>query len=87
MADSKKTDPNETAKPKSEMAKILEKAYGPGCDPKSEFLNGVNPRDAHQFYEQICAATEALESKYEKDPGKALGFLRNALRRLNETIK
>src|SRR5262249_11222054 len=87
MAHSRKVDPNETATTK------LKKAYGPGCKPPKkeaakekpeDFLNGVKPEDAHQFYNQIHAATELLELKAGKE--EALGFLRNALRRLNEHI-
>jgi hypothetical protein len=88
MADSRNVDANETAKKK------LERAYGPGCKPPNkaateerpeDFLKGVKPEDAHEFYIQIRAATDLLERKAgEKE---AMGFLINALDRLNKEVQ
>jgi hypothetical protein len=88
MAGSGKVDPKETAKKK------LERAYGPGCNPPkkpeaeeqpADFLNGVDQKDAYEFYIQIRAATDLLERKAGEKA--ALGFLINALDRLNKEVQ
>jgi hypothetical protein len=75
---------NESLKLANTPIGVLEKCYGPGCDPK--FLGGVDPKAAHLFYHRVWVATGALQSEL-RQPKAAMEFLQKVLNRLNESLK
>lgn len=63
--------------------KVLEKCFGPGCDPI--FLRGVDPDAAHAFYHQVWVAIDALQKRL--GPRATMEFLLKVLNRLNESLR